>query len=56
MAYSGNTAGNTRNSRIDYIWHSEGASRLKLKQVKVFDVRNSMPSDHRPLMATYEVR
>jgi endonuclease/exonuclease/phosphatase family metal-dependent hydrolase len=59
VAYSGNTAGNTRNSRIDYIWHSEGASRLKLKQVRVFDVRNSsgvMPSDHRPLMATYEVR
>ena len=59
VAYSGNTAGNTRNSRIDYIWHSEGASRLKLKQVRVFDVRNSsgvMPSDHRPLMATYEVK
>jgi endonuclease/exonuclease/phosphatase family metal-dependent hydrolase len=59
VAYSGNTAGNTRNSRIDYIWHSENASRLRLRQVRVFDVRNSsgvMPSDHRPLMATYEVR
>jgi endonuclease/exonuclease/phosphatase family metal-dependent hydrolase len=59
VAYSGNTAGNTRNSRIDYLWHSERASRLKLKQVKVFDVRNSrgvMPSDHRPVMGTYEVR
>jgi endonuclease/exonuclease/phosphatase family metal-dependent hydrolase len=59
IAYSGNTAGNTRNSRIDYVWYSEGASRLKLKQVQVFDVRNSsgvMPSDHRPLMATYEVK
>ena len=59
VAYSGNTAGNTRNSRIDYIWYSEGASRLKLKQARVFDVRNSsgvMPSDHRPLMATYEVK
>ncbi len=35
------------------------ASRLKLKKVQVFDVRNSsgvMPSDHRPLMATYEVK
>ena len=56
----GNTAGNTRNSRIDYVWHSKGASRLKLKQVaQVFDARNSsgvMPSDHRPLMATYEVK
>ena len=59
VAYSGNSAGNTRNSRIDYIWHSEGASRLRLRQVRVFDVRNSsgvMPSDHRPLMATYDVR
>ena len=41
VAYSGNTAGNTRNSRIDYVWYSDGASRLKLKQVKVFDVRDS---------------
>ena len=59
VAYSGNTAGNTRNSRIDYVCHSKGATRLKLKKVQVFDVRNSsgvMPSDHRPLMATYEVR
>jgi endonuclease/exonuclease/phosphatase family metal-dependent hydrolase len=59
VAYSGNTAGNTRNSRIDYIWYSEGAGRLRLKQVRVFDVRNSsgvMPSDHRPLMATFEVK
>jgi len=59
VAYAGNTAGNTRNSRIDYVFHSKGASRLKLKKVQVFDVRNSsgvMPSDHRPLMATYEVK
>ena len=59
VAYSGNASGNTRNSRIDYIWHSKNASKLKLKQVRVFDVRDSrgvMPSDHRPLMATYEVR
>jgi endonuclease/exonuclease/phosphatase family metal-dependent hydrolase len=59
IAYAGNTAGNTRNSRIDYVWYSEGATRLKLKQVQVFDVRNSsgvMPSDHRPLMGTYEVK
>jgi len=55
----GDVVGNTRNSRIDYIWHSESASRLRLRQVRVFDVRNSsgvMPSDHRPLMATYDVR
>ena len=59
VAYSGNAAGNTRSSRIDYVFHSKQASRLKLKKVQVFDVRNSsgvMPSDHRPLMATYEVK
>jgi hypothetical protein len=41
-----------------YVFHSKQASRLKLKKVQVFDVRNSsgvMPSDHRPLMATYDV-
>ena len=59
VAYSGNSAGNTRNSRIDYVFHSEQASRLNLKKVQVYDVRDSsgvMPSDHRPLMATYEVK
>ena len=58
VAYSGNTAGNTRNSHRLRL-PLEGASRLKLKKVQVFDVRNSsgvMPSDHRPLMATYEVK
>ena len=38
VAYSGNAAGNTRRSRIDYIWYSKQASRLKLKKVQVFDV------------------
>lgn len=59
VAYSGNTSGNTRNSRIDYIWRSERASRVYLKKMQVFDTRDSsgvMPSDHRPIMATFEVR
>ena len=59
VAYSGNTAGNTRNSRIDYIFFSKGATRLRLKEMRVYDTRNSsghMPSDHRPIMATFEVR
>jgi endonuclease/exonuclease/phosphatase family metal-dependent hydrolase len=59
VAYSGNEAGNTRNSRIDYIWFSKTASRLVLKEARVFDTRDAngvMPSDHRPLMATYEVK
>lgn len=59
VAYAGNTAGNTRNSRIDYAFYSKGATRMKLKKAQVFDTRDSsgvMPSDHRPLMATYEVK
>jgi endonuclease/exonuclease/phosphatase family metal-dependent hydrolase len=59
IAYAGNTAGNTRNSRIDYVFYSKGATRLKLKEARVFDTRTSsgvMPSDHRPLMATFEVK
>ena len=59
VADSGNLAGNTRRSRIDYAFYSKDASRLELKQAQVFDTRDSsgvMPSDHRPLMATFEVR
>ena len=59
IAYAGNEAGNTRNSRIDYVFYSKSASRLRLRSAQVFDTRNSsgvMPSDHRPVMATFEVR
>ena len=58
LAYPGNDAGNTRNSRIDYIWYSTSATKLLLKGVQVFDVRDAngvMPSDHRPVMATFQV-
>ena len=59
VAYSGNEAGNTRNSRIDYVFFSKKATRLVLKGARVFDTRNSsgvMPSDHRPVMATFAVQ
>jgi endonuclease/exonuclease/phosphatase family metal-dependent hydrolase len=59
VAYAGNTAGNTRNSRIDYIYYSHGASALQLKGSQVFDVRDAngvMPSDHRPVMSTFTVK
>jgi endonuclease/exonuclease/phosphatase family metal-dependent hydrolase len=59
IAYSGNEAGNTRNSRIDYIWLSKNATRTTIKGSRVYDVRNSsgvMPSDHRPVMTTFEVK
>ena len=58
-AYPGNTAGNTRNSRIDYVYYSHGAAALVLKSVQVFDVRDSsgvQPSDHRPMMTTFTVK
>ena len=59
VAYAGNEAGNTRNSRIDYIWMSQSASRLQITAARVFDVRDAngvMPSDHRPVMVTFSVR
>ncbi len=59
VSYSGNSAGNTRNSRIDYVFYSKGATKLKLKEARVFDMRDSkgvMPSDHRPIMATFDVK
>ena len=51
-AYSGNEAGNTRNSRIDYVSKSKGATNLVLKGARVYD----SVSDHRPVSATFEVR
>jgi endonuclease/exonuclease/phosphatase family metal-dependent hydrolase len=59
VAYDGNEAGNTRNSRIDYVWLSKGSSRTTIKASQVFDVRNSSgvaPSDHRPVMTTLLVK
>jgi endonuclease/exonuclease/phosphatase family metal-dependent hydrolase len=58
VAYAGNTAGNTRNSRIDYIYYSKGATALKLISSQVFDVRDAngvMPSDHRPVLSIFSV-
>jgi endonuclease/exonuclease/phosphatase family metal-dependent hydrolase len=59
VAYAGNEAGNTRNSRIDYIWFSKSAAQLNLTEMRVFDTRATngvMPSDHRPIMTTFEVK
>jgi endonuclease/exonuclease/phosphatase family metal-dependent hydrolase len=58
VAYAGNEAGNTRNSRIDYIWYPKTTGPLVLKAAQVFDTRDgsgTMPSDHRPVMATFQV-
>jgi endonuclease/exonuclease/phosphatase family metal-dependent hydrolase len=57
--YSGNCDGCTRNSRIDYVFTSKGASWLKLKSAQVIDTRNSkgvMASDHKPMLVVYDVK
>jgi len=59
IAYAGNTAGNTRNGRIDYIYYSHEASGLTLKSSQVYDTRDSngdTPSDHKPLMSVFTVK
>ena len=59
IAYPGNTAGNTRHSRIDYIYYSKGATALDLVSVQVFDVRDPngvQPSDHRPVLSIFTVK
>jgi endonuclease/exonuclease/phosphatase family metal-dependent hydrolase len=57
-AFSGNN-GETKNGRIDYIFYSKGSSNLVVKSSQVYDTRDSsgyMPSDHRPVLTTFEVR
>lgn len=58
IAFSGNY-GETKKGRIDYIFYSKGASHLSVKSSQVYDTRSSggvMPSDHRPVLTTFEVR
>ena len=54
-----NPIGATKNGRIDYIFYSKGVSNLGLIQSQVVDTRTAagvMPSDHRPVVTTLEVR
>jgi endonuclease/exonuclease/phosphatase family metal-dependent hydrolase len=56
---SDNPNGYTRNSRIDILYTSTGVSNIRPKRVEVIETRDAngvMPSDHRPLMVTYDVR
>jgi endonuclease/exonuclease/phosphatase family metal-dependent hydrolase/regulation of enolase protein 1 (concanavalin A-like superfamily) len=58
LNYSGNCDGCTRNSRIDYVFSSGGASFLAVKSAQIIDTRDAygyMPSDHKPLLVTYTV-
>jgi endonuclease/exonuclease/phosphatase family metal-dependent hydrolase len=56
--YPGNCDGCTRNSRIDYVFTSRGASWLTLKSAQIVDTRNASgvaASDHKPLIVEYDV-
>jgi endonuclease/exonuclease/phosphatase family metal-dependent hydrolase len=58
-SFAGNPDGNTRNTRIDYVWYSNGATALSTTRAEVFDTRDSSgkkPSDHNPLIVTFQVR
>ena len=57
--YTGNCDGCTRNSRIDYVFSSNGAATLTLKSAEIFDTRAAngvMPSDHKPMLVIYNVK
>jgi endonuclease/exonuclease/phosphatase family metal-dependent hydrolase len=59
VAFPDDPNGNTRNSRIDFIYFSHTATNLILKSSQVYDTRDSdgvMPSDHRPLMSVFTVK
>lgn len=58
LNYSGNCDGCTRNSRIDYVFTSSGATMLSLKSAEIFDTRDSSgvsASDHKPMLVIYQV-
>jgi len=51
--------GATKKGRIDYVLYSKQASNLIGKRSHVYDTRDAngvMPSDHRPVLTTFEVR
>jgi endonuclease/exonuclease/phosphatase family metal-dependent hydrolase len=57
-AFAGNT-GETKNGRIDYIFYSKGSANVAVTSSQVFDTRDAngvMPSDHRPVMTTFQVQ
>jgi endonuclease/exonuclease/phosphatase family metal-dependent hydrolase len=50
--------GATHDWRIDYVFYSKSASRLRLQKAQVFDTRGAngaRPSDHKPLLVTFIV-
>ncbi len=60
VSFSGLTpSGATKNGRIDYVMYSKKAANLVVLASQVYDTRDAngvMPSDHRPVLTTFEVR
>jgi endonuclease/exonuclease/phosphatase family metal-dependent hydrolase len=59
VSFPGNPDGNTRNTRIDYVFYSKQATSLAVTNAQVFDLRDASgqrPSDHNPLIVTFAVR
>lgn len=60
VAFAGNSpVGATKKGRIDYIFFSTGAPDLSVVGSQVYDTRDGngvMPSDHRPVVTTFQVR
>jgi endonuclease/exonuclease/phosphatase family metal-dependent hydrolase len=60
QCYAGNTRfGATHDYKIDFVFTSENAANLRVLAARVFDTRDAdgdMPSDHKPLLVTYELR
>jgi endonuclease/exonuclease/phosphatase family metal-dependent hydrolase len=57
--YSGNCDGCTKNTRIDYQFVSKGATFLSVRSAQIYDTRDAngvTPSDHKPLLVTYDVK
>ena len=55
VSYSGNPDGNTRNTRIDYVWYSKGATALVVTRADVYNTKTTI-SDHNAVMVTFQVR
>src|SRR3954466_3661430 len=58
VAFAGNN-GETKNGRIDYIFSSRNAISLTVQSSQVYDTRDAngyMPSDHRPVVTTFQVK
>ncbi len=59
ISYPGNPYGNTRNTRIDYVFLSKRSTNLWIAAAQVYDTRDAngiKPSDHNPLVVTVGIR